>query len=94
MKKFYWAIPILILIAVGYLIFDNKLNIKMKDNGKGINIHQDIFKPYISTKTKGMGLGLHIVLKSIRALDGDIKLVSATPGRTIFKIEIPEGKIK
>ena len=69
-----------------------QLTVTVKDNGRGIDkkIAADIFKPYISTKTRGMGLGLHIVLKILKALHGTIHLVSRTPGSTLFKIQIPE----
>jgi C4-dicarboxylate-specific signal transduction histidine kinase len=70
-----------------------QLTVTVKDNGRGIDkkIAADIFKPYISTKTRGMGLGLHIVLKILKALHGSIHLVSRSPGSTLFKIQIPDG---
>ena len=73
---------------------DKLLNMQIIDNGRGVdkNINLDIFKPYVSSKTKGMGLGLFIVLKTIKALHGNIEMVSANPGNTSFKIELPEGK--
>lgn len=69
-----------------------RLALTVGDNGRGLDEKNaaDIFKPYVSTKTKGMGLGLHIVLKILKALDGDIHLISRSPGNTTFKIEIPE----
>lgn len=72
----------------------NALIIHIGDNGHGIPAHliSDIFKPYISTKTKGMGLGLHIVKRVVRALGGQIELVSWHPGETRFEIEIKEKK--
>ena len=68
------------------------LRITVTDNGHGIDpkIASDIFKPYISTKTKGMGLGLHIVSRIIEALSGRIELFSGTPGQTRFLIELKE----
>lgn len=68
-----------------------QLTVTVKDNGSGIDkkMAANIFKPYVSTKTKGMGLGLHIVLKILKALHGSIHLVSRSPGSTLFKIQIP-----
>lgn len=70
-----------------------QLMVTVKDNGSGIDkkTAANIFKPYVSTKTKGMGLGLHIVLKILKALHGNIDLVSRSPGSTLFKIQIPDG---
>lgn len=69
-----------------------RLTLFVNDNGRGIaeTFVSNIFKPYVSTKTKGMGLGLHIVWKILKALNGNIQLVSRSPGNTTFKIEIPE----
>jgi signal transduction histidine kinase len=66
------------------------LLLTVKDNGKGIDeaAAADIFKPYVSSKTKGMGLGLHIVMKILKALNGDIQLISRSPGNTVFRIGI------
>jgi signal transduction histidine kinase len=69
------------------------LSITINDNGRGIpdDMKADIFKPYISGKTRGMGLGLHITKKLIRSLDGEIQLVSSAPGNTTFQIILAEG---
>jgi len=68
------------------------LIIEVKDNGKGIEekIKDSIFKPYISTKTKGTGLGLHITQRLIVALKGKIELAAHTQGNTIFRVILPK----
>ncbi len=65
-----------------------RLMLTVTDNGEGIDeaMAADIFKPYVSSRTKGMGLGLHIVLKILKALDGDLQLISRSPGNTVFQI--------
>ena len=69
------------------------LVIRLQDDGKGIPAEQagDIFKPYVSTNPKGMGLGLHIVLKILHALNGEIELISGEPGNTIFETRFTSG---
>lgn len=84
-------------ISIFFTPGNNTLTLLVKDNGKGIAeaVRASIFKPYISTKTKGMGLGLHITLRIIRALNGTIELVSHVPGNTVFKVILPgEGHRK
>lgn len=78
-------------IFAGFTLAHNTLTLLVKDNGRGIDetVKASIFKPYISTKTKGMGLGLHIVLRLIKALNGDIQLVSHAPGNTVFRVVLP-----
>jgi len=64
---------------------------RLKDDGRGIPEENaaDIFKPYVSTTAKGMGLGLHIVLKILNALSGEIELISGVPGSTVFETRVP-----
>jgi len=68
--------------------------LRVEDNGRGVaeELRDSIFKPYISSKTKGTGLGLHITLKLVRALQGEITLVCAEPGQTVFQVRLIEGK--
>lgn len=79
-------------IVVNFNAAKEYLSIQVKDNGRGINenLKASIFKPYISTKTKGMGLGLHITRRLVQSLKGQIQLVSHTPGNTIFRITLPD----
>ncbi len=67
------------------------LKVKITDDGQGIppGIAAGIFKPYVSTKIKGMGLGLHVVKKILKALDGDIELSSSQAGHTVFTLHLP-----
>lgn len=73
--------------------WERQLLITVHDNGPGITpeMKPDIFKPYISTKTKGMGLGLYITMKLTHALGGDIRLTSSSPGGTTFEMKLSEG---
>lgn len=78
-------------IIVEMSILAKQWTIRVNDNGKGIaNDMQDtLFKPYVSTKTKGMGLGLHICRKLAQAMNGDIHLTSSQPGSTDFTLTLP-----
>lgn len=81
-------------ITVNLDASEERLTVEIIDNGKGIDekIKPSIFKPYISSKTKGMGLGLHITRRLVQALYGEIQLVSHAPGNTIFRITMTEKK--
>jgi signal transduction histidine kinase len=63
------------------------------DEGPGIPpaIRQQIFKPFFTTKQKGTGLGLAVVLKRILDLDGEINCVSpiANGRGTRFEVILP-----
>ena len=83
------ASAISILFSVG----EQQLTVTIRDNGKGVHqsIRDRLFKPYATTKTKGMGLGLHVTIKQLKALDGSIRLVSGKPGETTFELISPLG---
>ena len=81
-----------ILISVKQL--DKKVEIRIKDNGSGIEkeLLPTIFQPNVTTKVQGisfgLGLGLPIVHSIIDDLDGTID-VTSKPGNTTFKFSIP-----
>ena len=83
-------------INVSFSRNKNSLMLMVEDDGKGIDPEKinTIFKPYESSKTKGMGLGLHIVLKNIKALKGEIEILSGKEGDKKFRVSIMEGKLK
>lgn len=62
------------------------------DNGPGIppEIRERIFEPFFTTKPvgEGTGLGLDIILRIVRAHQGDIR-VNSYPGRTSFQVRLP-----
>ncbi len=72
----------------------NKLVITVQDDGRGIDSAKKdkIFKPYVSSKIKGMGLGLHITMKNVKILNGEINLLSGEDGNKIFVVTLKEGK--
>lgn len=69
------------------------LQIDVVDNGGGIPaaLIDDIFDPFITTKTNGSGLGLSLVSKIIAAHGGLIECKSQ-PGKTVFSIRLPIWK--
>jgi len=69
--------------------------IEVRDSGHGIpaTIAQRIFDPFFTTKEReetdgssGTGMGLFIVRESMRAMGGDIELVSGAKQGTVFKL--------
>lgn len=61
------------------------------DNGSGIqeNVLARIFEPYMTTKTKGTGLGLPIVKKIVEEHGGGITIESPPAGGTCVKVSLP-----
>ena len=63
--------------------------IYVKDNGCGVNCMENIFEPFVTTKSTGTGLGLPIVKNIIDKHHGSIKLVTSKQGETLFEIILP-----
>jgi signal transduction histidine kinase len=80
-------------ITIAFRVSVEALEVDVTDNGKGIAeaLKTTIFKPYMSTKTKGMGLGLHITRRLVQALNGNLELISHEPGNTLFRVWLPGG---
>jgi signal transduction histidine kinase len=72
---------------------DNKIQITVKDNGKGIpqKIIDKIFQPFFTTKPtgQGTGLGLSLSYDIIKAHGGEIKVESKEGEGTEFIIQLP-----
>ena len=66
----------------------NNIILSIIDNGKGVSIKNknDIFLPFYTTKTDGIGLGLSITKRMIYALGGKILFKENPKGGTIFTI--------
>jgi signal transduction histidine kinase len=70
-----------------------KVFISVKDSGEGLNEEEKarIFEPFYSTKKGGMGIGLYLTQKIVKAHGGDLDLVSSAKKGTVFTICIPGG---
>lgn len=70
---------------------EEKANISVKDNGKGISseMKSKVFTPYFTTKNSGTGLGLAISANIIESFDGTLNFNSEVGKGTTFSIDIP-----
>jgi PAS domain S-box-containing protein len=79
----------LITITTG---FENgRFVIQIGDNGKGLSEHiqREIFSPYFTTKSHGLGLGLVNTSQIIKAHNGTIRFTSGEREGTLFTISLP-----
>jgi len=75
----------------------NQIEIKVNDNGSGIDeAHkEEILKPFFTTKPSGMGMGLSISRSIIEAHDGALSFSSKPKEGTTFYFTLPvKRKIK
>ncbi len=66
------------------------LEVRVLDNGPGVpaDLRHRLFDAFVTTKDRGMGLGLTLVAKLVDSHGGLIELESE-PGRTVFHILLP-----
>ncbi len=78
------------IIIIEYELFEDKIIVKIADNGKGISddIQQKIFMPNFTTKTSGTGLGLSMCKRMVEQAGGNITFKTSENG-TIFLVEFP-----
>ncbi len=78
------------------VIHGNKISFSVQDNGPGIaeNLQEKVFDMFFqgSTKSTGMGLGLYMVRKAVRRLNGEVKL-ERKDGLTTFSVLLPESEV-
>lgn len=76
-----------IMISIKPLL-NGETEISVTDNGPGIpdEIMEEIFVPFFTTKSNGMGIGLSHSRQNIRAHGGTISCTSR-PGKTVFKLQ-------
>jgi len=65
----------------------------VRDNGGGVpvDIHERLFKPYVTTSPpgEGQGLGLAISRKIMLEHGGDLELLKTSPAGTTFHLWLP-----
>lgn len=71
------------------------IEVRVSDNGPGVDpaLRDHIFEPFVSSKKNGQGLGLALVKKLVRDMDGRITHERDDAGKwTHFNIHLPMAK--
>lgn len=80
------------MVVVSTQMFNsNKILVKVNDNGIGLTDEEKalLFKPYKTTKEKGMGLGLTICRSIVESVDGRLWYQDDQKPGTEFCFTIP-----
>jgi C4-dicarboxylate-specific signal transduction histidine kinase len=67
--------------------------VSVRDTGTGLPAHLDgtLFTPFVTTKTKGLGIGLTIVRTIVEGHGGSIEAHNNSDGGATFTITLPRG---
>jgi PAS domain S-box-containing protein len=77
-------------LTVSAGVDEARLRVVVRDTGPGIppDVQDHIFRPYFSTKERGIGMGLALVEKLVRQHQGDVNFQTG-PAGTAFRINLP-----
>ena len=69
---------------------DLPITVEVRDNGPGVldDMRDNLFEPFVTTKSKGRGLGLSLVAKIVADHGGIVSYASGDPG-AIFRVRLP-----
>ncbi|MEL5848400.1 MAG: HAMP domain-containing sensor histidine kinase [Candidatus Igneacidithiobacillus chanchocoensis] len=67
------------------------MQIRVQDNGQGVpeERRSEIFKPYVTSKTRGSGLGLAVVAKIMMVHEGSVELLQTSDSGACFVLSLP-----
>jgi PAS domain S-box-containing protein len=70
---------------------DSSIRLRVEDNGSGMSeeTQKNLFKPFLTSKAKGTGLGLVIVKKMLAQMNGAIEISSRKDEGTAVDIYLP-----
>ena len=73
----------------------NEVILRIADTGCGVSAEQreTLFRPFATTKTNGMGLGLALCCQLARSNGGSIGLTSREGKGTVFELRLPRAGI-
>ena len=83
----------MVKFCIGTKKINNKVEIRVTDNGSGIQqkVIDKIFQPFFTTKPtgQGTGLGLSLSYDIVKAQGGEIKVESKEGEKSEFVIQLP-----
>ena len=78
------------VVVTGRVVSDENYEIRVEDNGAGIATAdmETIFRPLMSTKSGGMGLGLSVTRTIIESHSGVLKVEASPLGGAAFSFQL------
>jgi two-component system sensor kinase FixL len=82
-------------VSVRDLASEGAVDFRIADTGPGIlpEICDRLFEPFVTSKAKGMGMGLSVCQRIVEAHDGTIEADCGEGGGATFRIRLPRHEI-
>ena len=79
------------LVSVETDLSEEWCHVKVIDNGPGIDpaIRDSIYRPFVTSKEFGTGLGLYVAAERVRSICGTIECISTPKTGTTFEVRLP-----
>jgi signal transduction histidine kinase len=80
-------------VRVVLSVVDGRQRVDIIDSGPGLpsEVRKQLFKPFLTTKARGTGLGLATARRLIELHDGHISLTCPADGGTVVRVELPSA---
>jgi two-component system, NtrC family, sensor histidine kinase HydH len=80
-------------LRIEWVHYGTLTGVRLTDTGTGITdeVRQRLFRPFFSTKSGGLGIGLALVKKTVEQWHGSLSLVAAQPRGTTVEILLPRA---
>lgn len=73
---------------------ESNITLLIHDQGPGLSLeaHDNLGKPFVSTKGRGLGIGLFLTATTLARYDGSVRLYNHPDGGTLTEVIIPRSK--
>ncbi|MFC6670057.1 ATP-binding protein [Marinobacterium aestuariivivens] len=68
--------------------------LRIRDRGPGLPLErsEELGKPFVTTKGRGLGIGLFLTTSTLASLDGEVRLYNHPEGGTLTEVRLPRSK--
>jgi two-component system sensor histidine kinase RegB len=68
--------------------------LRIRDQGPGLPLErsEDLGKPFVTTKGRGLGIGLFLTTSTLASIDGEVRLYNHPQGGTLTEVRLPRRK--
>ncbi|WP_020682843.1 ATP-binding protein [Marinobacterium rhizophilum] len=65
--------------------------LRIRDHGPGLPLEhsEDLGKPFVTTKGRGLGIGLFLTTSTLASIDGEVRLYNHPQGGTLTEVRLP-----